>query len=220
MPVLYSLAFSAPVRSVQMVADVLGINLELKNVDLMSGEHMKPEYLKVNPHHTVPTLVDDDGFALYESRAIMGYLVNKYSPNHSLYPQDAKKRALVDRALYFDASTLYPTLGAVVYPVIRQGAPLNKETAKMLDDKLALLNDDLGRTPYVAGDELTIADLSVLSTWTSIEATGIWQTSQYKNIHAWVARIKASNKLKHWDDLVVKTSKVYGDWIKEKINSN
>lgn len=71
----------------------------------MNGEQLKPEFLKINPHHAIPTLVDDDGFAVYESRAILAYLVNKYSPNNALYPQDAKKRALVDIALYFDAST-------------------------------------------------------------------------------------------------------------------
>jgi len=217
MPVLYSLPFSAPVRSVQLVADVLGIKLELKNVDLMKGEHLEPAYLKVNPHHTVPTFVDDDGFALYESRAIMAYIVNKYSPNNSLYPQDAKKRALVDRGLYFDASTLYPMLGAVVYPVIRLGAKLNPDMAKMLDDKLELLNDDLGRTKYLAGDELTIADLSVLTTWTSIEAVGIWKVDHLTNIHAWVKRIKDSGKVKNYDELVVNTAQIYGNWIKEKL---
>lgn len=79
----------------------------------------------------------------------MGYLVNKNSPNSSLYPQDAKKRALVDQALYFDASALYPALGAVIYPVIRMGAKFNPEAAKVVDDKLALLNEDLGKTPYL-----------------------------------------------------------------------
>lgn len=45
----------------------------------------------------------------------------------------------------------------------------------MLDEKLDLLNEDLGKTPYIAGEELTIADLSLLATWTSIESTGIWK---------------------------------------------
>lgn len=53
----------------------------------------------------MPTLVDDDGFSVYESRAVLAYLVNKYAPNHVLYPSDPKKRALVDMALHFDGST-------------------------------------------------------------------------------------------------------------------
>ena len=89
----------------------------------MKGEHLTPEYLKLNPHHTIPTL-DDDGFVLYESRAIITYLVDKYAPNSSLYPQDVKKRALVDQALQFDGTTLYPTMGMVVYPAIKLGKQL------------------------------------------------------------------------------------------------
>jgi len=215
---LHQLAFSAPCRSVQILADVIGLELDNKVCDLMKGEHLTPAYLAINPHHTVPTMVDEDGFALYESRAIMAYLVSKYAPNSGLYPVDLKKRALVDQALQFDGTTLYPCMGAVVYPVIKLGTPLNHDMAKMLDEKLTLLNDDLGRTKFIAGNEMTIADFSLLATWTSIEAIGIWKTYHLTNIHAWVKRIKDSGKVKNWDELVVSTSKFYGDWISSKIN--
>ena len=161
--------------------------------------------------------MDDDGFVVYESRAILAYLVNKYSPNNVLYPQDVKKRALVDIALYFDAYTLYPLMGCVIYPPFRLGTKVDQNLAKFLDDKLILLNEDLGRTKYAAGDELTIADLSLLSTWTSIEAVGLWKTDHLTNVHAWVKRVKDSGKIKNFDELVVKNAQAYGAFIKEKL---
>ena len=57
--------------------------------------------------------IDDDGFKLGESRAIIQYFCNKYAPDSELYPKDSKKRAQVDRMLYFDSGTLYGTANAV-----------------------------------------------------------------------------------------------------------
>lgn len=65
--------------------------------------------LKLNPQHTVPTMVDD-GMTLWESRAIITYLCNQYAPNSSLYPSDVHDRALVDRWLQFDLGTLFKSL--------------------------------------------------------------------------------------------------------------
>ena len=100
------------------------------------------------------------------------------------------------------------------------GSKLNPELAKMLDEKLTLLNEDLGRTPFIAGNELTVADLSLLATWTSIEAIGVWETQHLKNIHAWVKRIKDTGKIKKWQELVEDTAKFYGKWVSDKLKSN
>lgn len=77
MPIdLYYMSLSAPCRAVLLTAKMVGVELNLKTVNLMGGEQMKPEFLKINPQHTVPTL-DDSGFVLTESRAICAYLANK-----------------------------------------------------------------------------------------------------------------------------------------------
>ena len=90
----------------------------------------------------------------------------------------------------------------------------------MLDEKLTLFNEDLGRTPFIAGNELTVADLSLLITWTSTEATGVWETKHLKNIHAWVKRVKDTGKIKKWKELIEDPSKECNQIVTEKLKSN
>ena len=97
---------SAPCRIVEMTAEVLGLEYEFKVVDLMAGEHMKPEFLALNPMHNIPTIKDGD-FVMNESRAAAAYLVNKYAKDDNLYPKDAEVRARVDQRLYFDMGVFY-----------------------------------------------------------------------------------------------------------------
>ncbi|KRT81940.1 Glutathione S-transferase, partial [Oryctes borbonicus] len=105
---LYIASMSPPCNAVLLVAKALKLNLNVKEVNLTNGDNKTPEFLKMNPQHTVPTL-DDSGFYLWESRAILTYLVNKYgSRDDPLYPKDPKPRALVEQRLYFDAINLYP----------------------------------------------------------------------------------------------------------------
>lgn len=68
-----------------------------------TGEHKTEEFKKLNPQQLLPAL-DDDGFVMSESRAIMGYLVDSKSPDNSLYPSDPKARFIIDHRLYYDAT--------------------------------------------------------------------------------------------------------------------
>ena len=109
---LYHMDASAPCRSVRLTAKMVGVELNLKVINLPAGEHLKPEFVKINPQHNIPTIVDDD-FVLNESRAICGYLVHKYAKDDTLYPKDPKVRALVDQRLYFDMGVFYQSFGKV-----------------------------------------------------------------------------------------------------------
>jgi glutathione S-transferase len=89
-----------------MLVKSMNLDIEIITLNLGAGDQNKPEFLKLNPRHQVPVLVDDD-FVLTESRAILSYLVNKYQPGESLYPSDPKQRAVVDQRLYFDATVVF-----------------------------------------------------------------------------------------------------------------
>ena len=103
---------------IQLRVAVLVKHLQLKavnfiDVDVHSGYLKTPEFLKLNPRHTIPTIVDH-GFALFESRAILAYLVNKYAPGSSLYPNEPVLRAKVDKVFFFDAAGFFPSLKDVL----------------------------------------------------------------------------------------------------------
>lgn len=100
-PTLYFTAGSPPARAVLMLCRELDIDVEVKPVDLFNGEQLKEEFLKLNPAHEVPTWVEGD-FILTESRAILAYLVNSRKPGSTLYPTEAKARAVVDQRLNYD----------------------------------------------------------------------------------------------------------------------
>lgn len=110
---LYYAAGSIPSRACLLLIRTLKLEVEVKNVNLAAGEQFNPDFLKLNPLHKVPVLVDD-GFVLTEGRAILCYLVNKFKPGNALYPNDPQKRARVDQRLYYDAAAVYDSVAQIV----------------------------------------------------------------------------------------------------------
>lgn len=189
MPIdLYYLPASAPCRSVILTAKALGLELNLKPTNLQAGEHLTPEYIKLNPQHTIPT-IDDNGFSLWESRAILAYLVNSYGKDDSLYPKDPKKRAVVDQRLYFDIGTLYARFADYYYPTIFAGQPADPAKLEKINDAMKFLDTFLEGQEYTAGDHLTIADLALVASVSTFEAVD-YDLSPYKNITRWYAKVK------------------------------
>jgi len=193
---LYYVPGSAPCRAVQLVAKAVGVDLNLKLVNLLAGEQLKPEFIKLNPQHTIPTLVDD-GFALWESRAILTYLVEKYGKTDSLYPTDPKQKALVNQRLYFDLGTLYQRFADYYYPQIFAKVPANADNLKKLEDALGFFNTFLENSTYAAGEHLTVADISLVATVSTLEAVvaskfGGPALTNYPNVAKWLEKCKAT----------------------------
>jgi glutathione S-transferase len=111
--ILYLTRGSPPCRAVLQLCRMLELNVELKKVNFQDKEQTSEEFVKLNPAKEVPVLIDGD-FVLSESRAILAYLVNSKRPGSELYPNDAKKRAIVDQRLYYDATTFFPNHSVVV----------------------------------------------------------------------------------------------------------
>ncbi|CAH1154586.1 unnamed protein product [Phaedon cochleariae] len=189
-PTLYMIPPSPPVRSVNMCAKAIGVDLNYINVDLFTGDHLKPEFLKINPQHTVPVL-DDDGFILADSHAIMSYLVSKYGKDKSLYPTDLQQRAIVDHRLHFDSSILFNRGLVIGKSLIFEGA---KEIPQKLLDQLTeavhMVEKFLEKTEFVAGNQMTIADFSFVTSITSWTPFVPLTEAEFPKIMAWLKKME------------------------------
>ncbi|KAK8752995.1 hypothetical protein OTU49_001898, partial [Cherax quadricarinatus] len=187
----YYMPISAPCRSGMLTAKAVGVELNLKHLDLFSGEHMKPEFLAINPQHVIPTLIDGD-FVLWESRAICTYLISQYGKEDSLYPSDPKTRATIDRLLYFDMGTLYHRFGEYVYPVMFRGEEkVDPVKLEALHEALGWLNDFLAGHEWAVGDNVTVADNVLVASVATFEASGI-DISKHANVAAWLEKCKST----------------------------
>jgi len=124
-----------------MTAHALGLELNKKKVDLDAGDHLKPEFVKLNPQHTIPTLVDGE-FAVWESRAILIYLAEKYDKDGSIYPKDPQQRAVINQRLFFDLGTLYQSYVYYYYPQLFEDVkkPADPENFKKIDAAFEMFN--------------------------------------------------------------------------------
>lgn len=190
----YYMAESPPCRTVEMVAKAAGVELNKRPVNLFTQEHLKEDFIKVNPLHKVPFIVDGD-LKLGESRAIAAYLVNRYAPGSSLYPADAVQRARVDELLNLDVSLLNQAGSKLLRPKLYGlGKELNAEDEKAYRDVLRYFDNRLQNNngkKFMLGDHLTIGDISVAATFSFPEACD-YDISEFKHLTAYLKNLKAS----------------------------
>jgi glutathione S-transferase len=184
-------------RPVLMFIRDNNLPVEEQVVDLMAGAHHQEPYASVNPNRLVPTL-DDDGFILTESSAILKYLAEKF--DLPAYPKDLRKRAKVNELMdWFNTNFYRDYAYGVVYPQVfphhkRPSEEAHKGTiawGKELTKKwLQVLNDHwLGKgNKYLTGDQITIADYfgAALLTCGEPIRTGF---ESYPNVAAWLKRM-------------------------------
>lgn len=211
---LYYMKPSPFTRPVLLTMKALGITLELKEVNTFKGEQLKPEFVAINPQHTVPTLVDGD-LTVCESKAICTYLIAKHGKDDDpLYPRDPKVRARVDSLLYFDMGTLWARFSGYFFP-IRSGKATpetSQESLGKLHEALGWLDGFLTRGRFAAGtDHVTVADLVLVANVSGFEAGGILP-DKYHNIRAWLDRCK--KEMAGYEEANGEGVKFFGEFVK------
>jgi glutathione S-transferase len=136
-------------------------DFEYVSVNLLAGEHKRPEFLRINPAGRVPVLVDGDQI-IPESAAIVLYLADKY-PEKALLPVDLKERAQVYRWTLFAVTELEQPLWRItrhsfLYPADKR-SPADIALAKEDFATMAeVLDKHLDGREFIVGDRLTVAD--------------------------------------------------------------
>lgn len=191
---LYVHPLSTPALGAELAARAMNIDFEKKIVDLASGEQRSPAYLSINPRGKVPAL-DDDGFMLAESTAIMRYLARK--EKSELYPSSLQGRAQVEQWMDFAAQHIRAPFARIQFnrliaPMLGQ-APDEasiKVGEHLLAESLPIAEAKLADSDYVCGPDMTLADLILLSALDPAEALSV-DLTPYPNIEKWRKNLRA-----------------------------
>ncbi|XP_052799758.1 glutathione S-transferase theta-1-like [Mya arenaria] len=193
---------SQPCRAVYIFMKENKIPFEFVKVDLFAGEHKQDKYTKINPRQQVP-FIDDNGFTLGESAAILCYIAQKSNVADHWYPKDPQKRARVDEYLHWHHSSTRAnaakTFMLQFFETIA-GRPINQEEVAKYKTALAKTVSQLGDNflkdrAFLAGDEISIADLPALCELMQLDAIG--QQDLYlsnTNVKKWVVRVNGKMK--------------------------
>ena len=216
---LYYHPVSTTSRPLMMFAADNNIEMDMQVVDLMSGEHVKPPYLALNPSGLVPVLEDGD-FRLTESSAILKYLADKIGS--AAYPKELRARARVNERMDWINTQFYREFGyGLIYPqifphykratdeqqsgVVAWGKEKSARWLNVLDKNL------IGNNEYLCGSELSIADY-IGAAYVTLGELLRCDFSAYPNVSRWLKTMKARP---NWS----KVNKPFYDWaasLKEK----
>ena len=186
---LYNVAYSGNSYKVRLLLAQLAIPYETMEVDILKGASRSADFLKINPNGRTPVL-DDDGFILAESNAILAYLAK----GTKFLPQDRKKFGLVCQWMFFEQYSHEPYIATSRF--WRQHKPDSPEKAALLASKrdggwaaLKLMEEHLTQNDFFVGD-YSIADIALFA-YTHVSPEGGFPLEQFPNIRRWIERVKA-----------------------------
>ncbi|HYC21712.1 MAG TPA: glutathione S-transferase family protein [Candidatus Bathyarchaeia archaeon] len=181
--------FSTFARRVRIALIEKGIPAELVEIDMARGAHRGPEYRQLNPYGRVPTL-EEDGFILYESTAILEYLEATH-PEPPLVPADARGRALVSMHVKLCDLQLSRQAGTIIFP--RRFLPRERwdekamaQAKQEIEKHLAVLESELGDKQYMVGDRYSLVEVCYTP---FVEFLPLMEVTPPPKVAAWVARM-------------------------------
>lgn len=174
----------------QLICALLNISYEWVDVDIMANECQSPSFKKLNPNAKIPLLLLSNGQTISESNAIINYL----AAGSELLPSDSFTLAKVQQWQFFEQYSHEPYIAVARFINKYLGLPkdrLAEYEAKQVGGHKALqvMEDQLKVSQYLAGDQLTVADISLYA-YTHVAPEGGVLLDDYKYIREWMKRIE------------------------------
>ncbi|KAI0092246.1 glutathione S-transferase-like protein [Irpex rosettiformis] len=196
---LFGSPLSRPTLRVAHILKEMQVPSEFVAIEVSAKEHKTAEYLKKQPFGQVP-YIDDDGFVLFETRAICKYIATKWrGQGPALFPDpsDLKATALFDQALSIEYSNFDNTAINIALEKVYKPKYLDKPTdeallveqVRKLEEKLDGYEAILSKQKYLAGEYVTLADLYHLSFGSFITEEGgltlLTNEAKHPNVSRW-----------------------------------
>lgn len=191
---LYGMS-SPNVRKVVLMLEETGLAYEFKYVDVFGGEQFNEDFRKLNPNSKVPVLVDPDGqdgeLHLFESGAILIYLAEKTG---QFFPKSANGKHIAIQWVMFQMGNIGPALGNALH--FRHLAPPGNDygrgrfsaEARNLHD---VVEARLGEARYIAGEEYSIADMSLVPWLANFSKMLGIDLNTFPNLSRWLGDVKS-----------------------------
>ena len=186
---LFDSAISGNSYKVRLAAAQLGVPLTIVPVDILRGGSRTPEFLRMNPNGRTP-VIDDDGFVLAESNAILAYLAN----GTRLLPDDRRRWALVFQWLFFEQYSHEPYIATSRFWLLHKPAGPERDAA--LEARragglaaLGVMDGHLARHAFFVGD-YSIADVALFA-YTHVSHEGGFPLDDFPHVRAWLGRVRA-----------------------------
>jgi glutathione S-transferase len=183
---------SINVQKVMWTVGELGIPHQRIDAGGLFGGLDTPEFAKLNPNRLVP-VIDDNGFVLWESHAIVRYLAAEYGMG-TLAPAERRQRALANQWMEWANSTIYPDviltcfLGLIRTPAKDRDVAAIEAAARRAGEKLNILDAHLAGRSYILGELLTAADIAngaLMYRYFNLDIS----RPQLANVEAWYQRL-------------------------------
>lgn len=174
---------------VKLMLHLLGLEYQWHSVDILKGETETPEFLAKNPNGKVPVLELEDGTCLWESNAILNFLAD----GSEFLPTEPRLRTQVLQWQFFEQYSHEPYIAVARFIEFYLGLPAERlEEYRKLQARgykaLDVMEQQLGRTPYLVGEHYSIADVTLYA-YTHVAHQGGFDLSAYPAITAWLARV-------------------------------